>query len=138
MKKLKDGRNTGPPVSKAGAGSLRPASFSSLADCSVGKVATTYFLGLRHPAITASGTNLARRRGSPSKTEVGPRGRKRAGPAGSSAYSVHVGRRMAAHRSGPLKHQNKPHKGWRHHGGASAQRDSKGEWTEEEEGLLSR
>ncbi|XP_005349620.1 pre-rRNA-processing protein TSR1 homolog [Microtus ochrogaster] len=33
---------------------------------------------------------------------------------------------MAAHRSGPLKHQNKPHKGWRHHGGASAQRDSKG------------
>uniref|UniRef100_D6RCZ2 TSR1 20S rRNA accumulation n=1 Tax=Mus musculus TaxID=10090 RepID=D6RCZ2_MOUSE len=33
---------------------------------------------------------------------------------------------MAAHRSGPLKQQNKAHKGGRHHGGGSAQRDSKG------------
>ncbi|XP_021067696.1 pre-rRNA-processing protein TSR1 homolog isoform X1 [Mus pahari] len=33
---------------------------------------------------------------------------------------------MAAHRSGPLKQQNKAHKGGRHHGGGSARRDSKG------------
>ncbi|KAL1779299.1 pre-rRNA-processing protein TSR1-like [Sigmodon hispidus] len=33
---------------------------------------------------------------------------------------------MAAHRSGPLKQANKAHKGGRHHGGRSAQRDSKG------------
>ncbi|TKC47295.1 hypothetical protein EI555_006482 [Monodon monoceros] len=33
---------------------------------------------------------------------------------------------MAAHRSGPLKQQNKPHKGGRHRGRGSAQRDGKG------------
>lgn len=33
---------------------------------------------------------------------------------------------MAAHRSGPLKQQNKAHKGGRHHGRGYAQRDSKG------------
>lgn len=33
---------------------------------------------------------------------------------------------MATHRSGPLKQQNKAHKGGRHHGGGSTQRDSKG------------
>lgn len=34
---------------------------------------------------------------------------------------------MAAHRSGPLKQQNKAHKGGRHRGRGSAQRDGKGE-----------
>ncbi|KFO25507.1 pre-rRNA-processing protein TSR1 homolog [Fukomys damarensis] len=33
---------------------------------------------------------------------------------------------MAAHRSGPLKQHNKAHKGWRHRGRGSAQRDGKG------------
>uniref|UniRef100_A0A8C6RQ88 AARP2CN domain-containing protein n=1 Tax=Nannospalax galili TaxID=1026970 RepID=A0A8C6RQ88_NANGA len=33
---------------------------------------------------------------------------------------------MAAHRSGPLKQQNKAHKGGRHHGRGSAQRESRG------------
>lgn len=45
---------------------------------------------------------------------------------------------MAAHRSGPLKQQNKAHKGGRHRGRGSAQRDGKGEKIGlEEEGLFS-
>ena len=57
---------------------------------------------------------------------------------GSSADLVHVSDGMAAHRSGPLKQQNKAHKGGRHRGRGSAQRDGKGENIGlEEDGLLS-
>ena len=46
---------------------------------------------------------------------------------------------MAAHRSGPLKQQNKAHKGGRHRGRGSAQRDGKGKKVGlEEEELFSR
>lgn len=58
---------------------------------------------------------------------------------GISADLVHVSGNMAAHRSGPLKQQNKAHKGGRHRGRGSAQRDGKGEKIGlEEEELFSR
>ncbi|OWK14530.1 hypothetical protein Celaphus_00000847 [Cervus elaphus hippelaphus] len=65
------------------------------------------------------------------KKEAGrtrPRGgdRKRSVQPGSSGDLVHVNGSMAAHRSGPLKQQNKAHKGGRHRGRGSAQRDGKG------------
>ncbi|KAI2580538.1 TSR1 ribosome maturation factor [Homo sapiens] len=41
---------------------------------------------------------------------------------------------MAAHRPGPLKQQNKAHKGGRHRGRGSAQRDGKGSGREETAG----
>lgn len=55
--------------------------------------------------------------------------RKRCAGPGSSAARAHVNGGMAAHRAGPLKQQNKAHKGGRHRGRGSAQRDNKGEET---------
>lgn len=55
----------------------------------------------------------------------GGSGSTRPGP--EVVLTLHVSGSMAAHRSGPLKQQNKAHKGGRHRGRGSAQRDGKGE-----------
>lgn len=75
------------------------------------------------------GRTLARRPGSPAHPWEGTpqrRERKCSGWPGSSGDLVHVSSSMAPHRSGPLKQQNKAHKGGRHRGRGSAQRDGKG------------
>lgn len=83
-----------------------------------------------------------RSRGAPPRQgRTRPRGgdRKRSIQPGSSGDLVHVNGSMAAHRSGPLKQQNKAHKGGRHRGRGSAQRDGKGKKVGlEEEELFNR
>lgn len=102
-------RNSGPPPGK----SLRAGFVETRTPCPQKRVEITLAGGHEEPCPRAR----TRPQGGDRKRSVRP---------GSSAELVHVSGSMAAHRSGPLKQQNKPHKGGRHRGRGSAQRDGKG------------